>query len=146
VGNEKFSKPEPDGPFCLAVADHDNGWSDRELQPTLDPKTHLPYSFMSIPTETHIALYQRGIERRVRVDHYAGLLAVMHVSELYDRARATMPGYSAKYVKANESQLVSDFIQQLRLQQLRLKVDLACQPGDKQVRGRFVAEGKRCQT
>jgi len=123
-GNERFSRPEPNGPFCLAVAEHDNGWSDWELQPTLDPKTHLPHSFMSIPTETHIALYQRGIERLVKVDHYAGLMAVMHAAELYDRARATMPGYSAKYVRANESQLVGDFIQQLRLQQLRLKVDL----------------------
>ena len=123
-GNERFTKPEPSGSFCLAVGEHDNGWSDWELNPTLDPKTHLPYSFMSIPTETHIAIYQRGIERLVKVDHYAGLLAAMHASELYDKARATMPGYSAKYVKGPESQLVADFVQQLRLQQLRLKVDL----------------------
>src|ERR1051325_8639454 len=127
-GNEKFSKPQPSASFCLAVAEHDNGWSEWELQPALDPKTHLPYTFMSIPTETHIALYQRGIERLVKVDHYAGLLAVIHASELYDRARATMPGYSAKYVKSTESQLVSDFVQQLRLQQLRLKTDLRANP------------------
>jgi hypothetical protein len=130
-GNEKFSKPQPNGSFCLAVSEHDNGWSDWELQPTLDPKTHLPFSFMSIPTETHISLYQRGIERLVKVDHYAGLLVTMHAAELYDRARATLPGYSAKYVKSNESQLVSDFIQQLRLQQLRLKVDLRANPASK---------------
>lgn len=123
-GNERFTKPQPNGSFCLAVAEHDNGWNEWELQPTLDPKTHLPYSFMSIPTETHIALYQHAIERIVKVDHYAGLLAVMHAAELYDRARATMPGYSAKYVKANENHLAGDFVQQLRLQQLRLKVDL----------------------
>jgi len=60
-GNERFSKPQPNGSFCLAVAEHDNGWSDWELQPTVDPKTHLPYSFMSIPTETHVAIYHRGI-------------------------------------------------------------------------------------
>lgn len=123
-GNERFSKPQPNVSFCLAVAEHDNGWTDWELQPTLDPKTQSPYSFMSIPTETHIALYQRGIERLVKADHYAALLVTMHAAELYDRARATMPGYSAKYVKANESQAVNEFIQQLRLQQLRLKGDL----------------------
>ena len=60
--NEEFTTPQPNGFFCLAVAEHDNGWSDWELQPTLDPKTHLPFSFMSIPTETHVALYQRGIK------------------------------------------------------------------------------------
>jgi hypothetical protein len=35
-----------------------------------------------------------------------------------------MPGFSAKYVKSEENHLVNDFVQQLRLQQLRLKVDL----------------------
>ncbi len=123
-GNESFSKPQPNASFSLAVAEHDNGWGEWELQPQLDPKTHLPYSFMSIPTATHIALYQKGIERLVKVDHYAGLLASMHATGLYDRARATMPGFSAKYVKSDENHPVNDFVQQLRLQQLRLKVDL----------------------
>jgi hypothetical protein len=123
-GNEQFSKPQPNGSFCLAVAEHDNGWSEWELQPALDPKTRLPFSFMSIPTAKHIALYQKGIERVVRVDHYAGLLASMHASALYDRARATMPGFSAKYVKNEEIHIANEFVQQLRLQQLRLKVDL----------------------
>lgn len=123
-GNEQFSKPEPNASFCLAAAEHDNGWTEWELKPELDPKTKLPYSFMSIPTAAHIALYQRGIERLVKADHYAGLLASMHASGLYDRARATMPGYSAKYVKAEESQPANDFVQQLRLQQLRLRTDL----------------------
>jgi hypothetical protein len=79
---------------------------------------------MSIPTDTHIELYQRGIERVVKADRYAGLLTSMHASGLYDRARATIPGYSAKYVKSTESELVSGFLQGLKLQQLRLKVDL----------------------
>src|SRR5215471_15687624 len=130
-GNETFAKPQPNVAFCLAVAEHDNGWGDWELEPALDPKTRLPFTFMSIPTETHMAFYQRGIERLVKVDHYAGLLAVMHASELYDRARATMPGYSAKYVKTTESQMVGDFVQQLRLQQLRLKTDLRANPAMK---------------
>jgi len=130
-GNERFSKPEPHASFCLAVAEHDNGWTDWELQPQLDPKTHQPHSFMSVPTATHIGLYQRGIERVVKVDHYAGLLASAHVARLYDRTRATMPGFSAKYVKSEESHLVNDFIQQLRLQQLRLKVDLRANPATK---------------
>jgi Protein of unknown function (DUF3891) len=130
-GNEEFSRPEPFGSFCLAVAEHDNGWSEWELQPTLDAKSRTPNTFMSIPTEEHIALYQRGIERLVKVDHYAALLVSMHCVGLYDRARATMPGYSAKYVKSTESALVNDFVQRLRLQQLRLKVDLRANPATK---------------
>ena len=124
LGNKLFQRPEPFESFCLAAAEHDNGWYEWELLPEIDTKTFTPYNFMSIPTEEHIALYQRGIERVVRVDPYAGLLVSMHCSGLYDRTRATMPGFSAKYVRANESHLVTDFLQRLRLQQLRLKVDL----------------------
>jgi hypothetical protein len=127
-GNEHFARPEPFASFCLAAAEHDNGWREWELQPQLDLKTRLPYSFSSIPTEQHIALYQRGIERLVKEDHYAGLLVSMHCAGLYDRTRATMPGFSAKSVKANETQLANDFVQQLKLQQLRLKVDLRANP------------------
>jgi hypothetical protein len=123
-GNEKFTKPQPNASFCLAVSEHENGWSEWELQPSLDERTRQPYSYASIPTAEHIALYQRGIERLVKVDHYAGLLASLHASGLYDRGRATLPGFSAKYVKSEESHIASDFVQQLRLQQLRLKVDL----------------------
>lgn len=127
-GNEVFRRPEPFEAFHLAAGEHDNGWREWELKPKLDPKTRLPYSFMSIPTEQHIALYQHGIDRVVQADHYAGLLTSLHCSGLYDRARATMPGFSAKYVKSSESQAVSEFLQRLKLQQLRLKSDLRANP------------------
>lgn len=123
-GNELFKRPEPFGSFRLAAAEHDNGWSEWELLPEIDTTTFLPYSFMSIPTQEHIALYQRGLERLVKADHYAALLGSLHAASLYDRTRATMPGFSAKYVKSNETQIVNEFVQRLRLQQLRLKVDL----------------------
>jgi hypothetical protein len=123
-GNELFTRPEPFNSFRMAAAEHDNGWNDWELLPRIDPATFSPYTFMSIPTTEHIELYKRGIDRIVHEDQYAALLVAMHTAGLYDRARATMPGFSAKYVKSNESQFVSEFVQRLRLQQLRLKVDL----------------------
>ena len=123
-GNELFKRPEPFESLRTAASEHDNGWREWELDPRIDPKTRLPYSFMSLPTDTHIALYQRGIERVVKSDRYAGLLVSMHAAGLYDRARATMPGYSAKYVKSTEAEQVNVFLQGLKLQQLRLKVDL----------------------
>jgi hypothetical protein len=123
-GNHLFKRPEPFDSFCLAAGEHDNGWHEWELLPGIDPATFAPSSFMSIPTEEHISLYQRGLDRIVKADHYAGLLVCMHCALLYDRTRATMPGYSAKYVRSNETHAVNDFVQRLRLQQLRLKVDL----------------------
>ena len=124
LGNEIFARPEPLESFQLAAEEHDNGWNEWELQPRIDPFTFMPYSFMSLPTQEHIDLYQRGIERVVKVDRCAGLLVSMHCAGLYDRTRATIPGFSAKYVKSHEAPVVSDFLQRLRLQQLRLKMDL----------------------
>ena len=128
LGNDAFVPPEPRESFVLAATEHDNGWSEWEALPEIDPVTFLPYSFMSIPTRDHIDLYQRGIERVVKADHYAGLLVSMHCLGLYDRTRATMPGFSAKYVKSQETPVVNEFLQSLRLQQLRLKVDLRADP------------------
>jgi hypothetical protein len=115
----------------LAAAEHDNGWQEWEMLPGVDPKTFVPQTFMTVPTEEHIELYQRGIDRAVKADPYAGLLVAGHCMNLYDRARATMPGYSAKYVKAEEQHHATDFVQRLRLQQLRLKVDLRNDPAMK---------------
>ena len=131
AGNKNFVRPEPLDSFQLAATEHDNGWNEWELRPRIDPITFLPYSFMSLPTQEHIDLYQRGIERVVKVDRYAGLLISMHCVGLYDRTRATMPGFSAKYVRAHEAPVVNDFLQRLRLQQLRLKVDLRGDPATK---------------
>jgi hypothetical protein len=123
-GNDQFQRPEPFTSFCLAAAEHDNGWQEWELAPGVDPRTFAPYSFMTVPTEEHISLYQRGIERILKADLYAGILVISHCMGLYDRTRATIPGYSAKYIKSQEQHVANDFVQRLRLQQLRLKVDL----------------------
>ncbi|HET9995010.1 MAG TPA: DUF3891 family protein [Candidatus Acidoferrum sp.] len=124
LGNEVFVRPEPAESFVLAATEHDNGWNEWELFSRIDPLSFLPYSFMSIPTEDHMVLYQLGVERVVKADRYAGLLVSMHCAALYDKTRATIPGYSAKYVKSQETPLVTEFLQTLRLQQMRLKVDL----------------------
>ena len=62
-GNELFKRPDLFESFCVAAREHDNGWSEWELAPGIDPKTRFPYTFMSIPTEEHVVLYQRGLER-----------------------------------------------------------------------------------
>jgi hypothetical protein len=146
-GNSTFTRPEPFGSFCLAAAEHDNGWQEWELASGVDPRTFMPYSFMTVPTEEHISLYQRGIDRVVKVDLYAGLMVSMHCMSLYDRSRATMPGFSAKYVKAPEQHLANDFVQRLRLQQLRLKVDLRNNPETKPFvdDNRIKANGQRLE-
>ncbi len=130
-GNDTFRKPAAIESFWLAVREHDNGWCVWEREPRLDPRARAPYTFMSVPTEEHIRIYQRSVERLSQVDRYAALLASLHSSGLYDRARATMPGFSAKYVKSEELPIVEEHLQKLKLQQLRLKVELRGDPASK---------------
>lgn len=127
-GNPAFARPQLFDSFCLAAREHDNGWAEWEINPKLDPKTRMPYTFMSIPTEEHVEIYRRGIERIIKVDPYAGLLVSMHCAGLYDRARATLPGFSAKYIKSGESRMVSEFLDQLKLRQMRIKSDMRTNP------------------
>jgi hypothetical protein len=127
-GNDLFQRADLFESFCLAAREHDNGWSEWDLAPQVDPKSRVPYTFLSIPTEEHIAIYQRGLERLANADRYSALLASLHCAGLYDRSHATVSGYSAKYVTAAETQIVNDFLQDLRLQQLRLKTDLRANP------------------
>src|SRR5258708_9962383 len=70
-GNELFGRPEPFESLRLAATEHDNGWREWELLPQIDPKTHLPYSFIALPTAAPIQLYQRGIDRVVQADPHA---------------------------------------------------------------------------
>ena len=124
-GNDLFQRPEPFESLQLAAsASTTTAGEIGSCSRKIDPKTRLPYSFMSLPTEEHMSLYQSGIERVIRSDRYAGLLVSLHAAGLYDRARATIPRFSAKYVKSTETELVNGFLQGLKLQQLRLKVDM----------------------
>src|SRR3982074_19822 len=130
-GNELFQRPEPFESLCLAASEHDNGWREWELQPQIDPKTRLPYSFMSIPTDTHIELYQRGIERVVKADRYAGSSWPFKSLRSSAGARATIPGYSAKYVKSTEIKRRGVRLPEPTTPKLREKVDLRADAASK---------------
>jgi len=56
--NEEF-RPEPFESFCLATSEHDNGWAEWSCGRRWTEKFAHAVFVMSIPTDEHIALYQR---------------------------------------------------------------------------------------
>lgn len=44
-GNARFAKLRPFVPMVLAAQEHDTGWSDWEIRPTLDERGH-PYDYI----------------------------------------------------------------------------------------------------
>jgi hypothetical protein len=127
-GNARFTRPELFDSFCFAVREHDNGWAEWEVAPQLDPKTRLPYSFMSIPMDQRTAIHQQSIDRVAKVDPYAGLLVNMHCVGIYGWMRSIMPPFSAAHAESKDARMVGDFIDQLKLRQIRLRSEMRANP------------------
>lgn len=84
-GNDRFPAPEPREEVCLAAEQHDVGMSLWDLEPTRDPRTGLPHSFLDMPRGTHIELWSAAPRRLISQSRYAALLVSMHGSRLYGR-------------------------------------------------------------
>ncbi len=84
-GNDRFPAPEPWEEVCLAAEQHDIGMAAWDLEPTLNPETGLPHSFMEMPLEVHLSLWEAGPRRLLAQSRYAALLVSMHGSRLYRR-------------------------------------------------------------
>jgi hypothetical protein len=85
-GNERFPPPSPREEVCLAAAQHDVGWAEWDLRPTLDPATGRPHSFLAMPDlAKHIELWSWAPDRMLTQCTYAALLVSMHGTALYAR-------------------------------------------------------------
>jgi hypothetical protein len=77
---------------CLAAEQHDVGMSEWDLAPTLNPDTGLPHSFMEMPLEVHLGLWNRAPRLLLSQSAYAALLVSMHGTALYERRDPDAPG------------------------------------------------------
>jgi uncharacterized protein DUF3891 len=69
---------------CLAAEQHDIAWIDWEQDPTYDPETGYPYTFMSLDNATKLGMWETGPDALLGQSRYAALLVSMHGSRLYD--------------------------------------------------------------
>jgi hypothetical protein len=67
----------------LATREHDNGWSEVDADPTIDPRTSRPCDFMSGPAAVKHELWPRGITRIARTNPRAGALIAQHAITVY---------------------------------------------------------------
>lgn len=84
-GNERFDAPEPWEEVCLAAEQHDIAFAAWDLEPPLNEETGLPYSFIEMPLEQHLAIWAPAPRRLLAQSRYAALLVSMHGSRLYRR-------------------------------------------------------------
>jgi hypothetical protein len=68
---------------CLAAEQHDIPWLDWERDPSYDPRTGYPHTFMSLDMPTKLAMWETGPDALLAQSRYAALLVSMHGSRLY---------------------------------------------------------------
>jgi uncharacterized protein DUF3891 len=83
-GNALFGEVEPFEEVCLAAVQHDIGMSLWDIEPTRNPETDLPHSFIEMPLPTHLELWSVAPQRLLTQSRYAALLVSMHGRRLYE--------------------------------------------------------------
>ena len=68
-----------------AVAEHDNGWTEEDAAPVIDPKTGGVADFVGAPPAMRQKVWPRGVARLD--DPWAAALVAQHAITVYDRYR-----------------------------------------------------------
>ena len=107
-GNAEFSEPMPYASLVLAAQEHDSGWWNWEIKPTLNDEGFPPdyHGFWIHPggeipagvvkdsearAKAWISFYRDGIDRVREQDPYAGLLVLMHGTGLLSQGHGVRP-------------------------------------------------------
>jgi Protein of unknown function (DUF3891) len=122
-GNERFPAPSPREEVCLAAEQHDVGMAEWDLRPSLNPRTHRPYSFTEMPVATHVELWAAAPAKLLSQSGYAALLVSMHgtaLNELRDWGK----------LGAVERRIVRDYLEGQRSLQNVLARQLGADRGE----------------
>lgn len=83
--------------ILLAVGEHDNGWTEPDAAPVIDPETGRLADFVRLPLPARHAVWRRGVARLAHRPWTAALVA-HHAVTVYDRYRADR-GWVAFFVE-----------------------------------------------
>jgi hypothetical protein len=93
-GNREFAKLRPYVSMVLAAQEHDSGWWDWEVKPTLDPQgypTDYIGSIRKLSQGVWLSFYRNGIERLAARDAYAAYNVSMHGQGLLTQGMGLLP-------------------------------------------------------
>ncbi len=92
-GNLEFAPLKPHASMVLAAQEHDNGWWDWEIKPTLNAQGFPPDYIGSAKHLGRVWLdfYRHGIERLGERDLYAGYIVSMHGEGLLAQGMGLLP-------------------------------------------------------
>lgn len=104
-GNSEFAPTTPFASMVLAAQEHDNGWWDWEVKPTLNAQGY-PLDYINSAKFLRgiwLGFYRHGIERVTEIDPYAGYVVSMHGEGLLTQGMGLLP-YMPDYFEDSEVQ------------------------------------------
>jgi hypothetical protein len=122
-GNDQFAKLNPYASMVLAAQEHDSGWWDWEIKPTLNEQGYPPDYIGSIKhlgRGVWLNFYCHGIERVAKWDPYAAYNVSMHAEGLLTQGMGLLP-YMPDYTSDPD---VKKFIAEQKTFRARLLEDL----------------------
>ena len=94
-GNDQFTKLRPYGSMVLAAQEHDSGWWDWEIKPSVNeqgyPSDYIG-SIKHLGQGVWLDLYRHAIERLAARDPYAAYFVSMHGEALLTQGMGLLPG------------------------------------------------------
>jgi len=81
-GASPFPAVEPRDDLLPAIVRHDDGWSEWEQQPALDPATGWPRNFLEMPGEDSLLIWRASIERTAALSLLGGATVAGHFLHL----------------------------------------------------------------
>ena len=70
--------------ILLAIGEHDNGWTEPDADPQVNPEQGQPLDFIHAPVAVRQGVWPRGVSRLVS-DPWAAALVAHHAWAVYDR-------------------------------------------------------------
>jgi len=93
-GNDQFGRLRPYASMVLAAQEHDSGWWDWEIKPSVNeqgfPSDYIG-SIKHLGQGVWLDLYRRGIERLANRDLYAAYFVSMHGEALLSQGMGLLP-------------------------------------------------------
>ena len=109
-GNAEFAEPTPYASVVLAAQEHDNGWWDWEIKPTLNERGE-PIDYITgggVDRPTHTAFDRNGIDRVAMRDPYAALLVSLHLAGLNNQGWGLVPHMADRTSLPSVPEFMSD--------------------------------------
>jgi len=123
-GSERFGGFARREEVCLGAEQHDIGWAEWDLAPSLDEETGLPHAFFELSRRESVGIWRRAPRRLEAQSRYAALLCSLHGTLLIERFA------NLEEMEADDRRLTEEYLAEERRRQQRLSAEVGGDPAE----------------